>query len=353
MRIVHLDLERGWRGGERQVLLLARELSAGGVGQVLIARSGGALAGRALGLPGLEVRPVGSPAGAVREILGIGPPAVIHAHTGNTVPMAVLGRARGLASLATRRLDLPASSFWLNRVDRVAAISPSVEASLLRAGVAPSRIVLIPSGIDRTRVADPSMRAALRGRLSIPAEAVVGLTVAALEPQKDPLTLASALPALPREYHHVWVGGGALSAEAARLASRSPDGGRLHLVSFDPEPDKWFAAADIFVLPSRHEGLGTVILDAFHFGLPVVSADIPGPAGLAEEGVTALLFPPGDAAALALAIRRLIGEPALAARLREAGTARVAGFDIAGTAAAYLDLYGRILRERPGKPRRH
>ncbi len=346
MRVVHIDLERGWRGGERQVLLLIRGLSARGVEQILVARAGGELAARAANCAGVEVKAVGSIAGAARLVYGIAPPAVIHAHTGNTVPLAVLGRARGLAALATRRLDLPAGSFWLNRVDRVAAISPSVESSLVNSGIDPSRIVVIPSGIDRGRVADPAHRPALRHLHGIPGDAPVGLTVAALEAQKDPLTLARSLAMLPGTYHHVWVGDGSLATETARLAQRIAGAGRLHLVGFDPDPDRWFSAADLFVLPSRHEGLGTAILDAFHFGLPVVAADIPGPSGMTEEGVSALLFPPGDPPALARAVRRLIDEPGLATALRAGGARKVARYDIAGTVAAYLDLYESLGRGR-------
>jgi glycosyltransferase involved in cell wall biosynthesis len=120
------------------------------------------------------------------------------------------------------------------------------------------------------------------------------------------------------------------------------------MVGFDPDPDRWFAAADLFVLPSVHEGLGTVLLDAFHFGLPVVGARIPGTAELLVEGETALLFPPGDAAALASAIGRLARDPVLRGRLAGAGEERVACYDIRETARAYLGLY-RLLG-RPVEP---
>jgi hypothetical protein len=108
---------------------------------------------------------------------------------------------------------------------------------------------------------------------------------------------------------------------------------------YDPDPDRWFSAADLFVLPSAHEGLGTVLLDAFHFGVPVVGSRIPGTAELLEDGVSALTFEPGDAAGLAAAIAALVRDPARRAALAAEGRRRVAAYDIEATAERYLALY--------------
>ena len=346
--IVHLDLERGWRGGQRQLQLLLQTLCRHGVTATVIARRGEVAAGRYREIPGIAVLEAPGRIQALRLAGRVPSPKLLHAHTANTTPLAVLARRSGDAALATRRLDRPASAFWLRRLDRVVAISASVERSLVAGGVPPDLVERIPSAIDRSRHPDPAARAVLRDALGVPVPALLGLTVGALEPQKDPLTLARAMAHTPPGYHHAWVGDGSLR-EPTREAARAAGGGageRLHLVGYDAEPDRWFAAADLFVLPSVHEGLGTVLLDAFHFGVPVVGSRIPGTAELLEDGVSALTFATGDTTALAAAIGALAVDSARRAALAVEGRRRVAAYDIEITAARYLALYRALAAAR-------
>jgi glycosyltransferase involved in cell wall biosynthesis len=348
VRVIHLDLEKGWRAGERQVQLLVRELAERGVAQTVVGRRGRPLLESVEGLPGVALEGVAGPLTSITPLTSIPPPAVYHAHTGNTVSLAVLSRRRGTAVVATRRLDLPVSPFWLNQADRVVAVSLDVADALRRSGVRNELIDRIPSSIDRCRTADPADRAALRGRLGIGDKTILGLTIGSLEEQNDPLTLAESMIRMPDDYRHVWVGDGSLRWEVLRLAERHGSAGRLHLSSHDPEPDRWFAAADLLVLPSPREEPEPLILDAFHFGLPVVAADVPGTSELLVEGASALLFPPGDARALADTVRRLLGDPPLAATLRAGGESVAARHDVRETASAHLRLYGELL----GRPAR-
>ncbi len=349
MRVVHLDLEKGWRAGELQVQLLVRELAARGVAQTVVGRRGRPLLKAVEELPGVVTEGVAGPLTSITPLTSIPPPAVYHAHTGNTVSLAVLSRRGGTAVVATRRLDLPVSPYWLNQADRVIAVSFGVADALRRSGIRDELIDRIPSGIDRTRTADPSDRAVLRARLGIGDDTVLGLTIGSLEEPNDPLTLAEAMIRMPDNYRHVWVGDGSLRWKVLRLTERRGSAGVLHLSSHDPDPNRWFAAADLFVLPRPQEEPEMLILDAFHFGLPVVAADIRGSAELLEEDNTALLFPPGNARALADTVRRLLADPAQAARLRSGGEALAAQHDIRRTASAHLHLYGELL-DRAAKP---
>jgi glycosyltransferase involved in cell wall biosynthesis len=85
----------------------------------------------------------------------------------------------------------------------------------------------------------------------------------------------------------------------------------------------YYATADILVLPSHREGLPTVILEAQAAGIPVVGASATGITDVVADGKTGLLFPVGDAAALAEAIARLIADNGLANKLRLAGQEQV------------------------------
>lgn len=347
--IVHLDLERGWRGGQRQVALLIGAMQGSGYAQSLVARRGGELARRSEAVPGLTLFPVSGRWEALKVLGRLPGPRLLHAHSGNTVPLAVLARRKGDAALATRRLDRRVNPFWWRRLARVVSISASVEKSLLAAGIPAPRIVRIPSTIDTGRPLRSAERGRRREELGLPENAVLGLTVGALVPQKDPLTLVRALSRLPAHYHHLWLGDGPLRRETAALAAKAGLAPRLHLPGFAEDPDPWFAAADLFVLPSRHEGLGTTLLDAFLYGLPVAGTRIPGTAELLEEGVTAVLTGPGDPPGLAGAVRRLMEEPELRARLAAAGRRRLAGFSLGAAVQAYQDLYRELFDNPLGR----
>jgi glycosyltransferase involved in cell wall biosynthesis len=171
------------------------------------------------------------------------------------------------------------------------------------------------------------------------------VTVGRLQAPKDPLTLVRALAALAHGSHEtVIVGDGpdrsAVEAEVRRLGLDSA----VRLAGVRNDVAALLAAADLFVLSSRSEGLPLSILEAMAAGLPVVASSVGGVPELVLDGETGLLVPPGDSRSLAQAIERLLADPALRGRLGAAGRARVAEhFDLASTQRAHLDLYRSLL----------
>lgn len=109
----------------------------------------------------------------------------------------------------------------------------------------------------------------------------------------------------------------------------------------DPRP--WYEGADIFALPSHREGLPRTVLEAMAMGLPVVTTDAPGCRDTIENGVSGLLFPVGDAAALESALETLIANETLRRQMGEAARARAARlFDVRAVVERYLQLYDRV-----------
>jgi hypothetical protein len=109
------------------------------------------------------------------------------------------------------------------------------------------------------------------------------------------------------------------------------------------------AASDVCVLPSRWEPFGTVMLEAWAAGTPLVAAASQGPAALISDGVNGLLAPVDDAPALAAAIGRLIADPALKARLIERGRADYQrGFTREAVTRRMIALYSEIIAEHRG-----
>jgi len=146
--------------------------------------------------------------------------------------------------------------------------------------------------------------------------------------------------------------GGALAplrAQAARLGiSGSVDfPGRLSR----PAVAEALARATVFVVPSRVEPFGIVVLEGWRAGLPVIATRNGGPAEIMTDGVDGLLVDPQDTAALAAALAALLRDPELAGRLAAGGRERVAGYTWGRTTAAYEELY-RTLPRRPAGPAR-
>jgi glycosyltransferase involved in cell wall biosynthesis len=355
LRIVHVDAERSFGGGERQVFLLLEGLRSRGHGSLLVCPPGSACEAEARGR-GLSVRAVpmrnDADLGAVlrlRRVLRDEQPDLIHLHTGRATWLGGLAaRSLGLPALTTRRMDRPLGRGWRTRLVHrhltraSVAISAAVERRLREGGVPEERLRRVPSAVDPEELRSRKGRQATRAAEGAGEEIVV-LSVAALVQGKGLDVLLHALATLAAEdlRPQLWIAGdgperAVLEELAATLAVKARFLGRRRDV-----PDL-LAACDLFVLPSRNEGLGVAALEAMAAGRAVVASRVGGLAEAVVDERTGLLVPPGDAASLARALARLAREPALRARLGAAGPGRIGeGF----RADQLLDAYEAIYRE--------
>jgi len=107
---------------------------------------------------------------------------------------------------------------------------------------------------------------------------------------------------------------------------------------------QYLAAADMFVLPSIHEGFGLVFLEAMHCGLPVIASSSGGQTDFLEDGKTGFLIPVGDVQVLAGAILRLVNDESLRRQMSEFNKEYVKGFHISHVAERYEALFSEVLR---------
>ena len=169
-------------------------------------------------------------------------------------------------------------------------------------------------------VARETAPAVARATLDTPAGAPLLLALGRLHENKAFDVLIEALAALPEAY--LWIAGsGPLADDLAAQAARLGVSSRLRMLGWRDDAAGLFAAADLFICPSRHEPLGNVVIEAWAQGAPVVAAAASGPAELIEHDVSGLLVPVDDAAALANAIGRLLVNRVLGERLAAAGRA--------------------------------
>jgi L-malate glycosyltransferase len=320
LRVVHVASGREWRGGQRQVWLLARELAhLEDVEQVVVTGAGGELARRLAG-DGVAVH-------QVRWVAGLDPrviPAVVaesrasasvlHAHDAHAVALAAVASwLTRTPFVATRRVDFPLRrpALW-KRARKVIAISGAVRDILLTDGIAADRITVVPSGISLDDARAPAPLG-IRSRLGLAADATIAANVAALVEHKDHLTLLRAAAALRDRHprlHWVVAGEGPRRREIEQLRDALGMSARVHLLGHISDPVRLIADADVYVMSSSQEGLGTSVLDAMARGIPVASTAAGGLPDLLADGA-GLLVTPGDASALADAVDRILMDPIL------------------------------------------
>jgi glycosyltransferase involved in cell wall biosynthesis len=339
--IAHINLARGFRGGERQTELLVRGLAAAGFAQRLVARAGEPLIGRLAELNGLELRPV--PAGAFAASRELGGVALVHAHEARALQAAFIAHVmHGTPYLVTRRVQQGPSHHGLNRImyrraARIAVLSGAIGASL-RALEPRLEFTVIPSAASGLEV-DPARVAAIR-RMGQFRVGHVGALVDSHKGQRQIIAVARQLSASHPDIVFFLIGSGrderALREEAAGLDN-------LRFIGEVSDVGSWLAALDVFLYPSRHEGLGSVVLDAMAAGLPVVATAVGGIPEMIASGVNGLLCQPDDIAGLTAALLTLHADAGLRERMGEANRRRAEAFSAPAMTRRYIELYRSIL----------
>jgi glycosyltransferase involved in cell wall biosynthesis len=190
---------------------------------------------------------------------------------------------------------------------------------------------------------DAGARARIREELGVAEDQVVVIAVSRLVWHKGYPELAAAMRLVPEA--ELWVVGERLDtdrgADMGALLRSAELGGRLRMLGYRSDIPALLAAADVFTLPSRFEGLPMSVIEAMLTGLPVVATNVRGPAEQVVEGETGFQVPAGDAAALAAALGRLVHDPGLRERMGQAGRARALDcYDEAKVLSRTLDLLG-------------
>ena len=217
----------------------------------------------------------------------------------------------------------------LRSADRVIAVSPHIADQAIELGARPERVRVIRSGVD-TRRFRPRARLAARQRLGVGPDTPLVLFVGNLEPRKQVHVLLDALATLDQALLVVVGSGESAGADdqTRHLAQRTRSLGLCQRVRYvgriaDQVLLEWYAAADVFALPSSSEAQGIVALEAMAAGLPVVASAVGGLLGTIDDQRTGFLVPAGDALALAARLRLLLERPELRAQIGTAARAAV------------------------------
>jgi glycosyltransferase involved in cell wall biosynthesis len=343
--VCHVNLARGFRGGERQTELLIRELARRGVSQRLVARRGQPLADRLGHIDGLEVVQCGT--GVLAAAWAIGLADIVHVHEGRCLKAALANSlATGTPFVVTRRIQKGPRAHWLNRrmhrrAAAVAVLSRAIGAQVtaLCPEINPVVIPSAAAGLSADATRAQALRSAWGGAF------VVGHAGALDDSHKGQLqilavarSLAVALP----DARFVMVGSG---LDEAILKSSAADLTNVVFTGQVEQVGDYLRAFDVFLFPSRHEGLGSILLDVLDLGLPVVATRVGGIPEIIEDGVNGILVKPGDVGAMQAALLALSSDAELRARLGAAGRRTAAAYTASRMAESYLALYRSILEK--------
>lgn len=343
MHICHVNLARGFRGGERQTELLVTELARAGLRQHFVCREDSPMREHLADVPGLRFHLVNHfLLGHTTALPGV---SLVHAHDAKAAHWAYWEfRLRRTPYMITRRVPNPLKENRLTRAvyrnsRKVVALSHAIETSI-RDYLADARTVIIPSmlaHLPSDAVAVSEIRQRFMGKVVV---GHIGALVQRHKGQSFLIEAARMLQGSLPQAHFLLLGEG---EDEARFRRQAEGLTNITFEGFRANVGDYLAAFDLFAFPSLQEGLGSILLDAMDFCLPIVAGNAGGIPDIIKDGYNGLLVPPGDANALAGALEKMITDADLARQLALNGKEFGGKFSPAHIAQQYRCLYEQLL----------
>lgn len=285
---------------------------------------------------------------------------IIHTHNFHTflygiiaarifrIPVVIHGE-HGLSAYTHNRRTR-ATAFLSRWADEILTVSADLRELLIQEGIKESKIRAILNGIDTTLFNLPPATEAEKASFGIaPGDIVIG-AVGRLVPVKDHKTLIAACGILNAGFPRLKlliIGDGPAKEELMRYAGSLALSDKVIFAGQRNDTRALYRLMNIFALSSLSEGMSNVILEAMASRLPVAATNVGDNPLLVEEGKTGLLVGPGSPELLAAAIKKILHEPGLAARMSEAGFRRVQErFSLARMVREYEAVYSQQARRR-------
>lgn len=289
MRILELNFEKTWRGGERQTLYCLRGFKAKGIDVAVLCRTGYPMQKKAEA-EGLKTYNYKTIWGAIWFLLTHGKHFdIFHVETAGVLTYAVLTKPfHRTKVIYTRRVDFVPDGFftWLKYrwTDKLVAISTAIRRILSdfsRRNIELISEIFEIKELDTQRAVDELKNAGIDSNKKIVAN------VAAMEQHKDPLTMVETIKILKEQrtdFIFLHFGNGRLEEDVKAKVDEYGLGDVYKVMGFKNNVEDFFSVFDVFVMSSEQEGLGSSVLDAFIYKVPVVSTKAGGLKDLVGEG---------------------------------------------------------------------
>lgn len=323
MNVLHLDEQRGWRGGEQQASYLIRGLAerghrnwiAGRAGTPFLERDHGDANLTRIALPFRGEWDVYT-AWRIASESKRNAVDVVHAHTSHAHTIACIAKKLNprVRVVVSRRVDFPPRTGWTNRKkyrapDAYIAISNRIAEILREYDPGGPPVHIVHSAIDPGRMAAAPIA---KRELGLDDDVEIVGNVAALVDHKDQKTLVKAMKKVVETWPKcvlVVAGEGELRSELEILIRELGLNSNIKLLGYRDDVPNLLNTFNVFVMSSKLEGLGTSVLDAMAAGVPVVATDAGGLPEMVTDGETGLLVPAQDPEALANAILEALANP--------------------------------------------
>jgi len=358
MTILHVSTPASWRGGEQQVAYLVNALHDKGIDQVVLTVERSALSKRLMehnisvttfisrGFMDINV------AKKISTLCKGKTFDIIHCHDSHAHSAAVMAASlfgNKVPIIVSRRVDFPVSGNPLSKwkynhpmVKRIICVSETIKTITAPAIREKNKLAVVHSGIDLSKYQSSSQSRILHKELGLPATAKIVGNLSALADHKDYPTFirtAAAVVASDSNVHFIIAGTGPEEKKIKKMIRDLKLEDNVHMLGFRDDPVTVIQSLDLFLITSVTEGLGTIVLEAFAAGVPVVATRAGGIPEMVIHEETGLLAEPRDVDALSKAVLRVLNNPMMHHDLVTNALVKVQGFSDEVTAERTLEIY--------------
>ena len=275
-------------------------------------------------------------------------PDVVHAHMRTGLLLSwVWTRVYRIPLVAHLHNIHDRESLLMGLADRVIAVSRSVADSIAQAGIPRNKIRI---ALNRTLGSSRQVAIAEVAPVSLCRPAIV--TVGGMCHRKGIAELITAFESIAESFpdaHLYLVGDGPERALFEESVRESRWRRRIHFEGFQSQPQRYMLAADIFVLASRRESFGLVLIEAREAECAIVASNVDGIAEALDGGRAGILVPPSDPPALAEGLRRLLSDEDERQEWRRRASTGIEDFHVSAMASEVSEIYCELLKRKSSK----
>jgi L-malate glycosyltransferase len=357
---LHLDTGRGWRGGQQQAFYLHEGLCARGVDSLMVCPKGSPMAERCrerdLPVASFPIHGEWDLAAVVRIVRLARGRDFLVAHDAHALALGLFAAflVPSIRLLAVRRVDFRIKirgpgglKYRSRRLARLVCISRAIRSLMAEQGVPESKLCVIHSAIDPDRFRDVIPSPDFRSAWNVPPDHAIVGTVAAFVGHKDyPNLVRAARIVLDQAPETIFfaVGSGPNFNAVRSLAVETGVEQAFRFTGQRNDVGVFLKSFDLFVIPSKMEGLGTSVLDAMAVGCPVVGTDAGGIPEMIDPGRDGLVVPRQNPEALAAAILQLLHDEPGRKELGRAARNKSLSFTRDRLVDRYLDLFRSLIK---------
>jgi len=342
--ICHVNLANGFRGGERQTMLLIKALSKKGFNQKLIARKDSELSKRCQSIDGLNV--IETSLFGLETFSKIPKKTLLHFHDSRSFPFFYLCNLLNDSNyIYTRRVQrVPRVNFISKKIYRdarnIICLSSSIRKSVRDSFGENTNLTIIPSAAANF---SHEQKKSSQIRQSIKENFIVGHIGALDDSHKGQLRIIDIAKETKKnqsDIGFILVGSG---RDEIMLKNRSKDLDNIYFAGQVENIGDYLDAFDIFIFPSRHEGLGSTLLDALASGLPIIASDAGGIPELIEHNMNGYIVSDDNHQDYLKYLMKLFSNEDLRRNISDSNKLKSLDFNTERMANSYAEIYKEIL----------